>query len=92
MRLRLCGSFGRSCAHLSISNTAAHPPQDGVATTEAEKALLEYAQGDVTKPETLPGAIKGASAVVFASSASRKGGNAEAVDYKGVENIARCVD
>ena len=45
----------------------------------------------MTKPETLPGAIKGASAVVFASSASRKGGNAEAVDYKGVENIARCV-
>jgi uncharacterized protein YbjT (DUF2867 family) len=47
--------------------------------------------GDVTKPDTLPGAIAGASAVVFASSASRKGGNAEAVDYKGVENIARCV-
>lgn len=54
-------------------------------------ALLEYAVGDVTKPETLPGAIKGAAAVVFASSASRKGGNAEAVDYKGVESVARCV-
>lgn len=65
--------------------------QDGVATTDAEKALLEYGVGDVTKPDTLPGAIRGAGAVVFASSASRKGGNAEAVDFKGVENIARWV-
>lgn len=68
-----------------------HTQQDGVAGSDAEKAQLEYAVGDVTKPDTLPAAIRGAGAVVFASSASRKGGNAEAVDYKGVENIARCV-
>ena len=72
-----------------------HPPhihtQDGIAITDAERALLDYGIGDVTKPETLPGAIKGAAAVVFASSASRKGGNAEAVDYRGVENMARFV-
>jgi hypothetical protein len=64
--------------------------QDRVTASEAEAALLEYGIGDVTKPETLSNAIAGASAVVFASSASRKGGNAEAVDFKGMENIARC--
>lgn len=44
---------------------------------------------DVTKPESLASALLGANAVVFAASASGKGGNAEAVDYKGVENTAR---
>jgi hypothetical protein len=37
-------------------------------------------------------AVSGASAVVFASSASKKGGNAKEVDYLGVENVAKCVD
>uniref|UniRef100_A0A7S0HII0 NAD(P)-binding domain-containing protein n=1 Tax=Hanusia phi TaxID=3032 RepID=A0A7S0HII0_9CRYP len=44
---------------------------------------------DVTKPETLTEALAGAGAVVFASSASQKGGNAEAVDCIGVENVAK---
>lgn len=47
---------------------------------------------DVTKIETLESAIKGASAVIFAASASSKGGSAEKVDYIGVENTAKeCV-
>lgn len=52
-------------------------------------SLLSYAIGDVTKYDTLPDAIRGSSAVIFASSASKKGGNAQAVDCDGVENIAR---
>ena len=44
---------------------------------------------DVTKPESLASALSGANAVVFAASASGKGGNAEAVDFHGVENTAR---
>lgn len=52
-------------------------------------SLLTYAIGDVTKPETLSPAIKGASAVIFAASASKNGGKAQAVDCDGVENIAR---
>jgi uncharacterized protein YbjT (DUF2867 family) len=43
---------------------------------------------DVTKPETLPEALKGAKAVIFAASASNKGGKAEVVDYKGVKATA----
>lgn len=47
---------------------------------------------DVTKVETLESALRGASAVIFAASASSKGGNAEKVDYLGVENTAKeCV-
>ena len=44
---------------------------------------------DVTKIETLESAIQGASTVVFAASASNKGGNAQQVDFKGVENVAK---
>jgi uncharacterized protein YbjT (DUF2867 family) len=64
---------------------------DSKDLTGLDAGLLTYAVGDVTKPETLPAAVRGASAVVFASSASKKGGDAKAVDCLGVENIARCV-
>jgi len=43
---------------------------------------------DVTKAESLAPAIEGASVVIFAASASNKGGNAEQVDYLGVKNAA----
>eukprot|EP01038_Epipyxis_sp_PR26KG_P005604 gene5604-7736_t len=44
---------------------------------------------DVTKIDSLEGALAGSSAVVFAASASNKGGNAKQVDYLGVENVAK---
>lgn len=44
---------------------------------------------DVTKPETLAQVIDGAGAVIFASSASGKGGNALQVDCIGAENVAK---
>jgi uncharacterized protein YbjT (DUF2867 family) len=47
---------------------------------------------DVTRIDTLEAALNGASAVIFAASASSKGGNAEKVDYLGVQNVAKeCV-
>lgn len=49
-------------------------------------------QVDVTRLETIGPAIVGASVVIFAASASRKGGNAKQVDFTGVENVAKeCV-
>lgn len=51
-----------------------------------ESADSVYA--DVTKIDSLGPAIEGASVVVFAASASNKGGNAEQVDYLGVKNVA----
>lgn len=47
---------------------------------------------DVKSVDSLITAVKGASTVIFAASASKKGGDAKAVDYLGVENIAKaCV-
>ena len=44
---------------------------------------------DVTKPETLKDALAGAGAVIVCSSASSKGGMADAVDCLGVENVGK---
>lgn len=56
------------------------------------KNINEPLAADVTKIETLEFAIQGSSVVVFAVSASRKGGKADIVDYLGVENVAKeCV-
>ena len=49
-------------------------------------------QADVTQLSSIGAAIEGASAVIFAASASSKGGNAKAVDFEGVRNVAlECV-
>jgi len=54
---------------------------------------LSTAVCDVTSPTSLTDALKSASACVFAASASKKGGDAKAVDYKGVAYTAQaCVD
>lgn len=57
-------------------------------------AGVEGVKGDVTKPDELLAAVKGASAVIFAASASQKKefakeSNAFAVDCEGVKNAAR---
>lgn len=55
--------------------------------------VLSTSPGDVTKIDTLKTALAGCGAVLFCASASKKGGNAEAVDYRGVINTAQaCVD
>jgi len=68
------------------------PVYRGKPQAFGESTNVEVASGDVTKIETLEGCIKGASAVIFAASASKNGGNAKAVDNVGVENVAKeCV-
>jgi len=53
---------------------------------------VQTVAADVTRIETLAGALENASAVIFAASASRKGGTAEQVDFIGVQNVAKeCV-
>eukprot|EP00752_Nemacystus_decipiens_P006971 g6254.t1 len=65
----------------------------GDFSLDAGGALLTTAAGDVTKADALKQALAGCSAVLFCASASKKGGNAEAVDYQGVLNTAQaCVD
>eukprot|EP01039_Chlorochromonas_danica_P002731 gene2731-2982_t len=55
-------------------------------------SVLPTVYADVTKPESLSEAIAGASTVIFAASASKKGGNAQQVDFQGVSNVAKeCV-
>lgn len=54
--------------------------------------ILPAQRADVTKLDSLEPVIKDASAVIFAASASSKGGNAEQVDFNGVKNVANeCV-
>lgn len=55
--------------------------------TTLEGNIITYT-GDVTKPESLDDAIKGADVVIFAASASKNGGNAASVDNNGLYNTA----
>lgn len=58
-----------------------------------QSLLVGPVAADVTNIESLKAALVGASAVIFAASASQKGGNAKSVDFKGLENVAKvCVD
>jgi hypothetical protein len=51
--------------------------------------LVEVVIGDVSKREDLESVIKGASGVIFAASASKKGGNPQKVDYQGLVDTAQ---
>jgi nucleoside-diphosphate-sugar epimerase len=63
-----------------------------VKSSSTTNPLVENVVIDVTKPSTIDPAIQDASAVIFAASASSRGGNAKQVDYLGVENVAaECV-
>jgi uncharacterized protein YbjT (DUF2867 family) len=53
---------------------------------------VEVAVGDVTRPETLPGAVAGINAVVFTLGSDGAGKvGAEAVDYGGMRNVLRAI-
>eukprot|EP00904_Undaria_pinnatifida_P004351 jgi/Undpi1/13917/HiC_scaffold_9.g03568.m1 len=86
-RLAVDGLRLRGKAVRAVTRTGAFAlPQDA-------EGGLTLAAGDVTKLETLKEALAGCGAVLFCASASKKGGNAEAVDYQGVLNTARaCVE
>jgi nucleoside-diphosphate-sugar epimerase len=96
-KITVIGSNGKT-GKLIVNKlaTAGVPVQPTYARTppslKVEGTLLEPAVCDVTSVSTIESAIKDSSAVIFAASASKKGGNAQAVDYIGVKNIANeCV-
>jgi nucleoside-diphosphate-sugar epimerase len=71
---------------------AVRDEKKGAAFKSLGSSMEGPVSADVTKLDTLAGAITGASAVIFAASASSKGGSAQQVDYMGVENVAKeCV-
>jgi uncharacterized protein YbjT (DUF2867 family) len=63
------------------------PPAEssgGVTVDDPSSNLLSVAACDVKDPEALRNAIKGCRGVIYAASASKKGGNAKAIDNLGV--------
>lgn len=58
---------------------------------EDSSPVVSYGIGDVTRYESIKNAVKGASGVIFAASASgkEKGGDPAHVDYLGVYNTAK---
>jgi len=65
--------------------------RDGRSTLGEDSSYVTYAAGDVTKYDTLKEAVKSASGVIFAASASgkSKGGDPAHVDYLGAYNAAK---
>lgn len=53
-----------------------------------DESLLEEVIADVTSKQSMAQATKGARAVIFAASASKKGGDPQKVDYQGLLNVA----
>ena len=70
---------------VKVTPTYARTPP---ASVPSGSSVNEAKVADVTSPDSLMAAVAGASAVIFAASASKKGGNAEKVDYLGVKNTA----
>ena len=81
--------------YLSTQGVAVRPTSYRIGSANAFEGLAGVEVptiGDVTKIETLEPALKGSKAVIFAASASNKGGKADKVDYEGVINVANeCV-
>lgn len=105
LNLFLIGSGGKTgklvVEYLTTAGYTVRPTVREV-TADTKKALFSslpqsFIDGpisaDVTNIASLTAALQGASAVVFAASASRKGGSAQQVDFVGLENVAKvCVD
>jgi putative NADH-flavin reductase len=53
-----------------------------------DESLLEEVIADVTSKQSMAEATKGSRAVIFAASASKKGGDPQKVDYQGLLNVA----
>jgi NADH dehydrogenase len=91
------GASGYLGSHIVKRLAAAGKPVRALvrnrAWAEAEGRLaglnLEWAEGDVTKPETLPAALRGVEAVIHTVAvAIEKGGRTyEAINYQGTVNI-----
>jgi hypothetical protein len=69
--------------------------RSGREVLSAPSQFVSYAPGDVKDLASVKAAVKDASGVIFAASASgkKKGGTPEAVDYLGVYNTAKaCIE
>lgn len=66
--------------------------RSGVWAGEVASNLLQTTVCDVTQPDTIRSAVKGARAVLFCASASKQGGTAASVDNEGlVATAAACL-
>jgi uncharacterized protein YbjT (DUF2867 family) len=83
------GSIGRLVVEEAIRQ--GHTVRALVRTPDKARQLPTQAQvviGDITRPETLPGAVDGVNAVVFTHGSDGAGKvGAENVDYGGVRNV-----
>ena len=85
----------KKCGLLCTKQLAAQNLHVRAVTRTARSVLEEtsdyvtYASGDVTDLASITNAVKDASGVIFAASASKKGGDAAHVDYLGVANTAK---
>jgi glutamyl-tRNA reductase len=83
------GKTGKECVKnlLARGTPCRAVTRSGAAIEGLEGAELLAA--DVTAAESLASAVRGAQAVIFASSASKGGGKPVDVDYKGLVNVAK---
>jgi len=88
------GRTGRQCVRAVLDRG-----QLVVATSRtgeldlAASPQCKIVAADVTRPETLRGALAGARGVIFAASQSKGGGSANAVDNEGLVNTAKaCIE
>lgn len=77
---------------LSEMGNKVQPTSYSLKTNKFESVINAYPpiKADVNDdPSSLSVVLSGAKAVIFAASASRNGGNAEKVDFIGVDNVAK---
>jgi hypothetical protein len=90
------GGTGKACVDYLISSGL--PVKTLVrakVTSKGEEVVFEgkgtdilEVVADVTSPTSMMESIAGSRAVIFAASASKKGGDPQAVDYQGLLNVA----
>eukprot|EP00980_Cylindrotheca_fusiformis_P012810 scaffold3151_cov110-Cylindrotheca_fusiformis.AAC.8 len=81
-----CLDRGIPVLALTRTGTWTYPPSDEnkKKETSSKSSLLSVAACDIQDPAALMQSIKGCRAVIYAASASKKGGNAKAIDHIGV--------
>lgn len=89
------GKTGSECVGVCLSKsipvraTTRSGVYSGVYAADETNSLLSMMPCDVTLPDTIPAAVEGSRAVIFAASASKQGGTPNAVDNEGLVNVAK---
>ena len=92
------GGTGRECVNAllrrglcvrTIVRSKVTSKGEDVAFQVDDTRLVEEVIADVTSKESMSQSLKGAKAVIFAASASKKGGDPQKVDYQGLINVAQ---